>query len=214
MPDRQCVEDHSCRVRDISLFIDNTDASMYLRTFIFLSMSLFLGDSLIGQETQKKYNVLLIISDDLTSTALGCYGNRICKTPSIDKLATEGTRFSRAYCQATVCAPSRASFMFGYYPYATKATGYTSGRKEVGPDKDSWAQHFRKNGYHSARISKVFHMGVPTDIAPGKDGADDGIGPSSNLREHGIVRTVYLSTESSHPASARSNRPELLSPVL
>ncbi len=63
--------------------------------------------------------------------------------------------------------------MFGYYPYATKATGYTSGREEVGPDKDSWAQHFRKNGYHSARISKVFHMGVPTDIAPGKDGADD-----------------------------------------
>jgi iduronate 2-sulfatase len=63
--------------------------------------------------------------------------------------------------------------LFGYYPYATKATGYTSGRKEVGPDKDSWPQHFRKNGYHSARISKVFHMGVPTDIAPGKDGADD-----------------------------------------
>jgi arylsulfatase A-like enzyme len=63
--------------------------------------------------------------------------------------------------------------LFGYYPYATKATGYTSGRKEVGPNKDSWPQHFRKNGYHSARISKVFHMGVPTDVAPGKDGADD-----------------------------------------
>ena len=65
------------------------------------------------------------------------------------------------------------SFMFGYYPYATKATGYTSGREKVGPDKDSWAQYFRKNGYHSARVSKVFHMGVPTDIGPGKDGADD-----------------------------------------
>jgi len=63
--------------------------------------------------------------------------------------------------------------LFGYYPYATKATGYTSGRREVGPDKDSWPQHFRKNGYHTARISKVFHMGVPADIAPGKDGADD-----------------------------------------
>ena len=53
--------------------------------------------------------------------------------------------------------------MFGYYPYASKATGYTSGRKEVGVDKDSWAQHFKKNGYHSARISKIFHMGfLPT----------------------------------------------------
>ena len=121
----------------------------------------------------EKYNVLFIISDDLTSTALGCYGNKICRTPNIDRLATQGTRFTRAYCQATFCGPSRASLMFGYYPYASKATGYTSGRKEVGADKDSWAQHFKKNGYHSARISKVFHMGVPPDITKGSDGADD-----------------------------------------
>ena len=120
-----------------------------------------------------KPNVLFIISDDLTATALGCYGNKLCKTPNIDRLATKGTLFSRAYCQATFCGPSRASLMFGYYPYASKATGYTSGRKEVGADKDSWAQHFKKNGYHSARISKVFHMGVPPDISKGSDGADD-----------------------------------------
>ncbi|MED5586413.1 MAG: sulfatase [Verrucomicrobiota bacterium] len=121
----------------------------------------------------EKQNVLFIISDDLTSTALGCYGNTLCKTPNIDRLATQGTLFTRAYCQATFCGPSRASLMFGYYPYASKASGYTSGRKEVGEDKDSWAQHFKKNGYHSARISKVFHMGVPPDITKGSDGADD-----------------------------------------
>ncbi|HCE05205.1 MAG TPA: iduronate-2-sulfatase, partial [Verrucomicrobiales bacterium] len=122
---------------------------------------------------RERYNVLFIISDDLTATALGCYGNKLCQTPNIDRLATEGTRFTRAYCQATFCGPSRASLMFGYYPYASKATGYTSGRKEVGVDKDSWAQHFKKNGYHSARISKIFHMGVPPDITKGSDGADD-----------------------------------------
>ena len=127
----------------------------------------------VAEEQRKPYNVLFIISDDLTATALGCYGNKVCGTPNIDRLAAEGTLFSRAYCQATICGPSRASMLFGYYPYATKATGYSSGRKEVGPDRDSWPQHFRKNGYHSARVSKVFHMGVPTDIAPGKDGADD-----------------------------------------
>ena len=137
---------------------------------------LFVSGLSLAQEKQKPLNVLFIISDDLTSTALGCYGNGVCQTPNIDKLAGEGTLFNRAYCQAMTCGPSRASIMFGYYPYATKATGYTSGRKEVGPDKDSWPQYFRKNGYHSARVSKVFHMGVPTDIVPGKDGADD---PSS-----------------------------------
>ena len=126
-----------------------------------------------AEELPRPYNVLFIISDDLTATALGCYGNRVCGTPNIDRLASEGTLFSRAYCQATVCAPSRASILFGYYPPASGATGKTSGRKEVGPDRDSWPQYFRRNDYHTARVSKVFHMGVPTDIAPGRDGDDD-----------------------------------------
>ena len=53
----------------------------------------------------EKQNVLFIISADLTSTALGCYGNTLCKTPNIDRLATQGTLFSRGYCQATFCGP-------------------------------------------------------------------------------------------------------------
>ena len=69
---------------------------------------------------RERYNVLFIISDDLTATALGCYGNKLCKTPNVDRLATEGTRFTRSYCQATFCGPSRASLMFGYYPYASR----------------------------------------------------------------------------------------------
>ena len=146
---------------------------MTWRFCLLLSLILFSVVSSAAQESSKPYNVLFIVSDDLTSTALGCYGNKICQTPNIDQLASEGTLFTRAYCQATTCGPSRASFMFGYYPYATKATGYTSGREQVGPDKHSWPQHFRNNGYHSARVSKVFHMGVPTDIGSGKDGADD-----------------------------------------
>ncbi|MCP4170373.1 MAG: sulfatase [Fuerstiella sp.] len=144
--------------------------------YTLLVLSLAVGTTIkpsVAESKQKPDNVLLVISDDLTATALGCYGNRVCRTPNIDRLASEGTLFSRAYCQATICGPSRASMLFGYYPYATKATGYTSGRKEVGSDKDSWPQHLRKNGYHTTRISKVFHMGVPTDIGSGKDGADD-----------------------------------------
>ncbi|MDC0218494.1 sulfatase [Verrucomicrobia bacterium] len=139
----------------------------------FRPLALLLLLFVYSLSARDKPNVLFIISDDLTATALGCYGNKLCQTPNIDQLATEGTRFTRAYCQATFCGPSRASLMFGYYPYASKATGYTSGRKEVGADKDSWAQHFKKNGYHSARISKIFHMGVPPDITKGSDGADD-----------------------------------------
>ena len=58
-------------------------------------------------------NVLLIMSDDLTATALSCYGNTICRTPNIDRLAARGTRFTRALCQGTYCGPSRASMLSG-----------------------------------------------------------------------------------------------------
>lgn len=121
----------------------------------------------------KKPNVLFIISDDLTATALSCYKNAAGHTPNIDKLASQGTRYTRAYCQFPICGPSRASIMFGYYPSATKTYGYVSGRKHVGPDKSSWAQFFKVNGYYSARVSKIFHMGVPGDIVKGSNGADD-----------------------------------------
>ena len=119
-----------------------------------------------------KPNVLFIISDDLTSTALGCYGNEVCKTPNIDRLAARGMRFTRAYCQGTYCGPSRASFLSGYYPHATSVQGYNSPRAAIG-DRATWAQHFKNAGYYSARVSKIFHMGIPGGIEEGSDGADD-----------------------------------------
>ena len=120
----------------------------------------------------EKPNVLFIISDDLTATALSCYGNKVCKTPNIDRLASQGTRFTKAYCQGTYCGPSRASFMSGYYPHAIKMLGYGSPRPAIG-ERATWAQHFKNNGYHTARVSKIFHMGVPGGIEKGTDGADD-----------------------------------------
>ncbi len=123
---------------------------------------------------QTKYNVLFIISDDLTSTALSCYGNSVCQTPNIDRLAERGTRFTSAYCQGTYCGPSRASFMSGYYPHATGVLGYKSPRPQIG-DRATWPQHFKNNGYYTARVSKIFHMGVPGGIEKGTDGADDAL---------------------------------------
>lgn len=134
-----------------------------LATLALISLSAF------GVE---RPNVLFIISDDLTATALSCYGNTVCKTPNIDRLASQGTRFTKAYCQGTYCGPSRASFMSGYYPHAIKMLGYGSPRPAIG-ERATWAQHFKNNGYHTARVSKIFHMGVPGGIEKGTDGADD-----------------------------------------
>lgn len=133
---------------------------------------ILLTASLANGADEKPYNVLFIISDDLTYTALSCYGNTVCETPNIDRLAARGTRFTRAYCQGTYCGPSRASFMSGYYPHATGVLGYTSPRPRIG-DRATWAQHFKNAGYYTARVGKVYHMGVPGGIEKGGDGADD-----------------------------------------
>jgi iduronate 2-sulfatase len=121
---------------------------------------------------EANYNVLFIISDDLTYTALSCYGNKVCRTPNIDRIAARGTRFTRAYCQGTYCGPSRASFMSGYYPHATGVLGYKNPRPKIG-DRLTWSQLFMTHGYYAARVSKIYHMGVPGGIEKGDDGADD-----------------------------------------
>lgn len=125
------------------------------------------------QEKEKEYNVLFIISDDLTATAVSSYGSTVCNTPNIDQLASEGVRYTKAYCQYPVCGPSRASFMSGYYPNATTTFGYVSGRENIGDKRKTWSQLFKDNGYYTARVSKIFHMGIPIDIEKGSDGKDD-----------------------------------------
>ena len=105
----------------------------------------------------KVKNVLLIVSDDLKADALGCYGSKIAHTPHLDQLAKEGMLFRNAYCQGTVCKPSRASFM----------RGRRQGGKGI-----TWGEHFINNGYSSTRVGKIFHMRVPGDIIPGTNGED------------------------------------------
>jgi len=102
-------------------------------------------------------NVLFIISDDLRASTLGCLGDKRCKTPNIDRLASEGTLFEAAYCQGTACKPSRTSFMYGRYR---------------GKGALTLGEYFKQSGFYSARVSKIFHMRVPGDIIAGSDGGD------------------------------------------
>lgn len=139
-----------------------------LKTLLFI----FFTSTLFSQQL-KKPNILFIISDDLTATAVSSYENKVCKTPNIDKLASEGVRYTKAYTQYPVCGPSRASFMSGYYPSATETYGYVSGRENIGLDRKTWSQLFKDNGYYTARVSKIYHMGVPIDIEKGSNGQDD-----------------------------------------
>jgi choline-sulfatase len=140
--------------------------------FLYFLIFSFTVTTFFSQQNEK-LNVLFIISDDLTATAVSSYENKVCKTPNIDKLASEGTRFTRTYSQYPVCGPSRASLLTGYYPSATKTYGYVSGRENIGTYRNTLPQLFKNNGYYTARVSKIYHMGVPIDIETGSNGEDD-----------------------------------------
>ena len=125
-----------------------------------------------------KPNVLLIISDDL-NTAIGPYMDVKNHTPNLDRLASEGVKFSNAYSQYPLCGPSRASFMSGLYPEKNgvltnidKLGSYRTSNPSL-KNHPSMAGYFKEQGYYTARVSKIFHMGVPGGIERGDSGGDD-----------------------------------------
>ena len=128
-----------------------------MKLIIFLCfISLISSEILSANQTNIK-NVLFLISDDLKASVLGCYGNKVCKTTNIDKLASQSMIFERAYCQGTSCNPSRTSLMHSLYK---------------GSSEMNLGKLFRQNSYYSARVGKIYHMRVPGDIIDGTDGLD------------------------------------------
>ncbi len=140
-----------------------------------LCLAALLGDRGVSQqESPKRQNVLFVIADDLTAETLSCYGSPWCRTEAIDRLAARGTTFTRAYCQFPVCGPARAALMSGARPANVGVTGNGSVERfaSVLGDRPTLPGLFREAGWHTARVSKIFHMRVPGDITKGVDGPD------------------------------------------
>lgn len=114
-----------------------------------------------------KRNVLFIVVDDLRPQ-LGCYGQSYMHTPNIDGLAKESLLFERAYCQFSFCAPSRNSFMTGRRPDRTKAWSFRDHFREpgIGENWTSLPQFFKKHGYFTVGVGKLYHPGLPPNYDP------------------------------------------------
>jgi len=146
---------------------------------MLLFSGVFVGNVALGQEPERP-NVLFVVSDDL-NTRVGPYvePSLPLHTPNLDRLAAAGVTFTRAYAQYPVCGPSRASFMSGLYPETNGVTTNdfaTANHRIATPslaDHPTLASFFRQRGYYTARISKIFHVGVPGGIERGEVGSDD-----------------------------------------
>src|SRR5687767_6148970 len=81
-----------------------------------LVVALAPGASAFGADPARKPNIVFILADDLGFGDLGCYGQKIIRTPSIDRMAAEGMKLTQHYSGNAVCAPSRCVLMTGKHP--------------------------------------------------------------------------------------------------
>jgi len=112
-------------------------------------------------------NVVIFLADDLGWTGLGCFGSDLHETPHLDRLASEGVKFTEAYSACTVCSPSRAAILTGKYPARLHLTDFIAGQnrptaKLAIPDWTKFLKHeevtiaeaLKAEGYKTAQVGK------------------------------------------------------------
>ena len=111
-------------------------------------------------------NIVLIFADDLGYGDLGCFGSKLIRTPNLDRMAQEGTRFTRFYAQV-VCGPSRAALMTGCYPIRVAEPGNRKNQHTVPhPKETTIAEVLKSAGYATGIIGK-WHQCEPDKQSPG-----------------------------------------------
>ena len=163
-----------------------------------------------------KPNVIIIFADDLGYGDLGCYGSKINETPTLDKMADEGKKFSNFYVSSPVCSPSRASLMTGCYPQRI-SFGTFDGLRVLFPgqgiglsnEEKTVAKTFKESGYSTKIIGK-WHCGDQEDFLPTNHGFDSYFGiPYSNDMGRQVKIKDYIPNDSSLHKITEWDRPPL-----
>lgn len=166
MSRRPVVRAGARRLATVEAFASVRGMDFRLSRTIGLLCALLFAACVSAAET--KPNVIFILADDLGYGDLGCFGQKKIKTPHLDRMATEGMRFTQGYAGTTVCAPSRCALMTGQH------TGHCPirGNKEIKPegqepmpaDTFTVAHLMKKAGYVTGMIGK-WGLGIPAPRA-------------------------------------------------
>lgn len=144
--------------------------------------TLFITQNAFADEARRFPNVVLIVADDLGYADLGCYGSTDIRTPNLDRLAREGTRFTSFCVAQPVCTASRAALLSGCYPNRIGMAGALNHTSTIGihPDERLLPELLRDKGYATAHFGK-WHLGTRPAFFPTRNGFDHWVGlPYSN----------------------------------
>lgn len=140
-------------------------------------------------------NFIFILSDDIAQGDLGCYGQKLIQTPRLDRMASEGTRYTQAYCGTTVCAPSRASFFTGLHSGHCPIRGNwevaPEGQLPIPSETVTIAEVAKTAGYVTATFGKWGMGFFDSTGSPLKQGIDHFFGYNCQRLAHSYFPT-YL----------------------
>jgi len=159
-----------------------------------------------GQKRRRPPNIIFILTDDLGYGDLGCYGQERIQTPHIDRMASEGIRFTQCYAGSTVCAPSRCCLMTGRHT----GHAYVRGNKRVPlpPEEVTVAELLKDAGYATGLVGK-WGLGEPdTTGVPNRQGFDYFFGYLNQGRAHNYYPEYLWRNEEQYPLEGNVEDPE------
>jgi uncharacterized sulfatase len=145
------------------------------RSYLALALSLLVWHDGV-QAASKRPNILVILTDDQAEWSLGCYGNKESKSPTIDRLASQGARFANAFVVTPVCSPSRATSLTGLYSTQLGIADWiTPAQAKDGlgldPAVPTWPKLIQASGYRTGLVGK-WHLGNQPKFHPTRNGFD------------------------------------------